>query len=154
MQFARFLNESGAPWESIHHELSVSRWLFEAPHPAATAGAKRWRVDLALLGSEDFISADLPAREPGFAFDVFLEFAYLGDSWTQEGSTPWGEPAKGVEKVKADVEKIGRYLEHGACRSGYVIAFEECDYGFGRDFAAKAEAESGCQVRFVRGYER
>jgi len=61
-----------------------------------------------------------------------------------------GEPAKGVEKVKADVEKIGRYLEHEACRSGYVIAFEECDYGFGRDFAAKAEAESGCQVRFVR----
>jgi hypothetical protein len=154
MQFARFLNESGVPWGAIHHQLSASRWFFETPHPAATAGAKRWRVDLALLSCEEFMAANLPAREPGFQFDVFLEFAYLGDSWAQEGSAAWGEPAKGIRKVEADVKKIGHYLEARACRRGYVIAFEECDYGFGHDFAANTEAESGCQVRFVWGYER
>jgi hypothetical protein len=119
MHFARFLNESGAPWEAIHHQLSVSRWLFDSPHPAASAGAKRWRVDLALLAAAEFGAARLPAREPGFAFDSFLEFAYLGDSWR---------------------------------RSGYVIAFEECHYGFPPRFATEVAEENGCRVRFVRGY--
>lgn len=154
MQFARFLNECGVGWEAIHHEVSVSRWLFEAPHPAATREARRWRVDLALLRSEDFLAARLPAEEPGFRFDAFLEFAYLGDSWTQENSVAWGEPGKGRSKVEADVEKIAGYLEKAACEVGYVIVFEECDYGFPPDFAAEAEARSGCRVRFVRGYER
>jgi hypothetical protein len=152
MHFARFLNESGVAWESIHHQVSVSRWLFDSPHPAATAGDKRWRVDLALLEAADFLHADLPAVHPGFEFDAFLEFAYLSDAWTQEGSARFGEPEKGRKKVAADVEKIGRYLKAGACRSGYVIAFEECDFGFSSVFAAEAEEQYGCRVRFVRGY--
>jgi hypothetical protein len=153
MQFARFLNESGVAWEAIHHEVSASRWLFAAPHPAATPDLRRWRVDLALLGSEDFLAAELPAEEPGFRFDAFLEFAYLGDFWTAENSVAWGEPEKGRAKVGADVEKISGYLERAVCEAGYVIVFEECDYGFPPEFAAAAEARHDCRVRFVRGYE-
>lgn len=152
MQFARFLNESGVAWEAIHHQVSVSRWLFDSPHPAATAGKRRWRVDLALLSDDDFQAAALPALEPGFKFDAFFEFAYLGDFWTLEGAARWGEPAEGRRKAEADVEKIGRYLSTEACRTGYVVVFEECDYGFGPEFAVKAEADTGCRVRFVRGY--
>jgi hypothetical protein len=59
---------------------------------------KRWRVDLALLKSEEFLAADLPATEPGFKFDALLEFAYLGDFWTLERVHPYGEPAKGRER--------------------------------------------------------
>src|SRR5437762_1120536 len=70
IHFARFLNEVGVPWEDIHHQVSVSRWLFEEPHPAATAGANKWRVDLTLLKSVDFLDASLPATEPGFQFDA------------------------------------------------------------------------------------
>lgn len=153
MQFARFLNECGAGWEAIHHEVSASRWLFEEPHPAATREARRWRADLGLLRSEDFMAATLPAKEPGFRFDAFLEFAYLNDSWMEENSVAWGEPEKGRKKVTADVEKVASYLEKAACAAGYVVVFEECDYGFPADFVAAAEARCGCRVRFVRGYE-
>lgn len=75
IHFARFLNEAGVPWESIHHQVSMSRWIFDAPHPAATTmttGERRRRIDLALLRSEDFLAATLPATEPGFQFDAFL----------------------------------------------------------------------------------
>ena len=149
MHFARFLSDAGVDWESIHHQVSVSRWLFDSPHPAATAGAKRWSVDLALLDAVEFGDADLPATKSGFAFDAFLEFAYLGDSWMEEGATKWGNPEKGRKKVAGDIEKVGRYLESGACRRGYVVVFEECPYGF----APEVEAENGCRVRFIRGYE-
>jgi hypothetical protein len=152
MHFSRFLNESGVKWESMHHQVSVSRWFFDSPHPAATAGGNRWRVDLALVGPEDFLGADLPATEPGFQFDSFLEFAYLGDSWAQPGSAAWGEPEKGRRKVADDVEKVGRYLESGACRSAYAVVFEECDFGFPSEFVDEAEERHGCRVRFIKGY--
>jgi hypothetical protein len=152
IHFARFLNEAGVPWEAIHHQLSVSRWLFEPPHPAATAGGSRWRADLALLDSDDFLGATLPATDPSFAFDACFEFAYLQDYWTLPGVHPYGQPKKWLEKVQADVEKIGRYLAAGACRLGYVIVFEECDSGFSPTFASDALADHGCRVRFVRGY--
>jgi hypothetical protein len=152
IHFARFLNEVGVPWDAIHHQVSVSRWLFEEPHPAASAGAKTWRVDLALLTSEDFLAAGLPATEPGFRFDTCLEFAYLTDYWTLPDAHPWGAPANGRSKVQKDVEKIARYLGGGVCQSGYVIVFEECDWGFPPTFVAEAETNHGCRVRFVRGY--
>jgi hypothetical protein len=155
MHFARFLNEGGVPWEAIHHEVSVSRWMFDQPHPAATASnpaESRWRVDLALLKSEDFLAASLPAIGPGFQFDAFFEFAYLDDFWTLPGVNPFGEPGKRREKVEKDVAKIGRYLAGGACQIGYVIVFEECDWGFSPTFVSDAEATNGCRVRFVRGY--
>jgi len=38
MNFSRFINEVGVPWDAIHHQVWVSRWLFEKPHPAATVG--------------------------------------------------------------------------------------------------------------------
>lgn len=153
IHFARFLNEADVPWEAIHHQVSVSRWLFDHGHPAATAkGARRWRVDLALLKSEDFLAAQLPATEPGFQFDACLEFKYLSDFWTLPDVHAWGEPAKGRTAVQEDVQKIGRYLAGGACRTGYVIVFEECDWGFRPTFASEMEASTGCRVRFVRGY--
>jgi hypothetical protein len=33
-----------------------------------------------------------------------------------------------------------------------VIVFEECDDEFHETFVAKAEAENGCRVRFIRAY--
>jgi hypothetical protein len=156
MNFARFLNEAGVSWDSIHHQVSVSRWLFDASHPAATAGlvkGKRWCVDLALLKCEDFLAARLPATEPGFQFDACLESAYLPDFFTLPGVRRYGEPQKGQRKVSEDVEKIGRYLRNAVCRAGYVVVFEECDWQFPKEFVTDAEADHGCRVRFVRGYE-
>jgi hypothetical protein len=63
-----------------------------------------------------------------------------------------GDPVKGRKKVERDVEKLGLHLDTGACRLGYVIVFEECDWEFEKTFAADAEAR-GCRVRFVRAYE-
>jgi hypothetical protein len=152
LNFARFLNEGGVPWDAIHHEVAVSRWLFDKPHPAAVAGGSKWRVDLALVNSEYFLAARLPATEPGFQFDALVEFAYLGDFWTLPGVNPYGDPAGGLAKVQKDVEKVGRYLTVGACRTGYVVVFEECPFGFSRTFVSDAEANAGCRVRFIRGY--
>lgn len=156
VHFARFLHREGLPWKAIHHEVTLSRWMFDAPHPAATVmgeHAARRRVDIVLVREEDFLSTALPAVEPGFQFDAFLEFGYLSDYWKVPGARIYGrDPARGPKKVTDDVEKINRHLNVGACRLGYVIVFEECDWGFEKDFAAQAEAEHGCRVRFIRGY--
>ncbi len=157
IHFARFLNEAGVPWEAIHHQVAISRWIFDSPHPAATAmtpGERRRRVDLALLRSEEFLAAQLPAVEPGFRFEAFLEFGYLSDYWKVPGARVFGgDPIRGRAKAQDDVQKIARHLESGACRLGYVIVFEECDWEFGEAFATDAEANHGCRVRFIRGYE-
>jgi hypothetical protein len=152
LNFARFLNQSGVPWDAIHSEVSVSRWLFDDPHPGASAGESRWRVDLAVIESEPFLAAKLPAKTPGFQFDAFLEFAYISDSWTVPGAMSWGEPAKSRAKVEADIRKIARYMEGAVSRLGYVIVFEEAESGFSADLVAEVETESGCRLRFVRGY--
>jgi hypothetical protein len=111
----------------------VSRWLFDKPHLAATAASEdksRWRVDLALLTSADFLAAALP-REPGFQFDAFLEFAYSRTSGHSPGACVYdNDPDGGRNKVIKDVTKVGRYLKSGACRVGYAIIFEECDWHF------------------------
>jgi hypothetical protein len=156
INFARFLNQAGVPWDAIHHEVSVSRWMFDQPHPAATTmtpGERRRRVDLVLVKTKDFLAAQLPAIAAGFQFDAFLEFGYLSDYWKVPGARVFGgDPAKGRKKVEDDVEKIGRHLAGGACRVGYVIVFEECDWKFAGEFAADAEAANGCRVRFIRSY--
>jgi hypothetical protein len=122
IHFARFLNEVGVPWDAIHHQVSVSRWMFDAPHPAATAmtpGERRRRIDLALLRSEHFLAATLPATGPGFTFDAFLEFAYLSDYWQQPKARVFNrDPLGAREKVAQDIEKIGAHLAAGACRLG------------------------------------
>lgn len=152
IHFARLLNEVGVAWEDMHHEVSVSRWLFEPPHPAATGReGKRWTADLVLLRNEDFLAASLPATDPTFKFDACLEFAYLDDFWTFPGVNPYGEPKKRRDKVEADVDKVIRYLATGVCRFGYVIVVEECDWGFPRSFVADA-AKYGCRVRFIQNY--
>lgn len=157
IHFARFLNEAGVPWDAIHHQVAISRWIFDQPHPAATAmtaGERRRRVDLAMLSSEDFLAAQLPAVEAGFQFDAFLEFGYLSDYWKVPDARVFGgDPARGRTKVEDDVQKIARHLASGACRVGYVIVFAECDWGFDDAFAADAEANHGCRVRFIRGYD-
>ena len=158
-RFARFLRKSGVPWDAMNHELSVSRWLFDNGHPAATArteaatAEKRWRVDLALRNSEEFRNAQLPAEnESGFQFDAFLEFKYLKNYWTLEGARSYGDPGKGLASVQADVDKIARYLNrYRACRVGYVVIFEECDWGLTPQVISEME-KTGCRVRVVRGY--
>ncbi len=93
MHFARFLSETGVPWEAIHHQVSGSRWMFDKPHPAATnPGESRWRVDLALLTSDDFLAATLPSIEPGFQFDAFLEFRTSTTSGRCLEQTPSASP--------------------------------------------------------------
>jgi hypothetical protein len=155
INFARFLQEEGVSWDAIHHEVSFSRWMFDKPHPAATAmtkGQRQRRIDLVLVKSEDFLAAQLPAVAPGFQFEAFIEFGYLSDYWKVPGAQVFGgDPVKGREKVERDVEKVGVNLASGACRLGYVIVFEECDWGFEESFAADAEAQhDGCRVRFIR----
>lgn len=154
--FARFLNAGGVPWEAIHHEVSISRWIFDKPHPAATAMSKnglRRRVDLVLVKLDDLLAAELPATAPGFAFDAFIEFGYLTDYWLQPKARVFNnDPVGGRTKVATDVEKIGAHLGAGACRLGYVVVFEECDYGFEETFTEAAEAASGCRVRFIRSF--
>jgi hypothetical protein len=156
INFARFLHEEGVDWDAIHHEVSFSRWMFDEPHPAATtmtAAQRRRRIDLVLVKTEDFLAAKLPAVEPGFQFEAVLEFGYLSDYWQVPGARIFGgDPVKGREKVDADVEKIGLHLASGACRFGYVIVFEECDWQFDRMFAADAEGRNGCRVRFIRSH--
>ena len=150
MQFARFLNEVGLSWESIHHQLKASRWLFDTPHPAAGG---TWAVDIAIIDSDAFLNAELPATTAGFQFDAFLEFKYLSDFWTQPSVNPYGQPKKGIAAVNDDAAKVGRYVQGGVCRSGYVIVFEECDSGFAADFAAATEADTGVRVRYVRDWQ-
>jgi hypothetical protein len=154
--FIRFLVDAGLRWEAIHNEVSISRWIFDKPHPAATvmAGSQR-RVDLVLVDPDLFARAELPATSAGegFQFDSFLEFGFLGDWWQQSNAVTWGDPmTEGRTKVAADVEKISRHLEARACRLGYVIVFEECDYGFEAEFAMESESRTGCRVRFIRSW--
>jgi hypothetical protein len=47
---------------------------------------------------------------------------------------------------------VGRYLSTDVYTLGYVIVFEQCDWGFSSTFVSDAEANHGCRVRFVRGY--
>jgi len=156
INFARFLSDEGVPWDAIHHEVSISRSVFDQPHPAATAmtpAQRRRRVDLVLVKTEDLLAAQLPAFEPGFQFDAFLEFGYLSDYWKVPGARVFGgDPVKGRTKVEADVAKLDLHLSTGACRLGYVIVFEECDWGFEETFAADAEAQHGCRVRLIRSH--
>lgn len=156
IHFARFLKSEDIPWDAMHHQLAISRWIFDAPHPAATTmtpGQRRRKIDLALLPREELLAATLPAKKPGFQFDAFLEFKYLSDYWTLPKVRVFGgDPLRGRESVEADVEKIGHHLATTACRFGYVIVFEECDWGFPATFASDVEANTGCRVRFVRGY--
>ena len=155
INFARFLNEEGVPWDAIHHEVSMSRWIFEDPHPAATAmtpAQRRRRIDLILVKTDDFLAAELPITAPGFQFNAILEFGHLSDYWQVPGARIFGgDPARGREKVDADVAKVGLHLSTSACRLGYVIVFEECDWGFEESYAAEAAAKHGCRVRFIRG---
>ena len=157
LAFIRCLLDAGLTWEASHSEVSISRWIFDAPHPAATAmtkGGLRRRVDLVLADPEKLARAELPAVTPdGFQFEAFLEFGHLTDYWEQPKARIFNrDPIGGQEKVAADVEKIDRHLAAQACQLGYVIVFEECDYGFESDFAAQAEAKHGCRVRFIRGW--
>jgi hypothetical protein len=157
INFARFLNEEGVPWDAIHHEVSMSRWIFEEPHPAATSmtpAQRRRRLDLVLVKTEDFLATELPITSPGFQFDAVLEFGYFSDYWTVPGARIFNKDPDGGGrgKVDDDVKKVSRNLSSGACRLGYVIVFEECDWGFDESYAAVVEANSGCRVRFIRSF--
>jgi hypothetical protein len=149
IHFARFLNEVGVAWEDQHHQVSRSRWLFDDRHPAAST---KWRVDLALMRSEDLRSAKLPATDPAFRFDAFLEFTHIADSWKLPEAVTWGEPAKKRKKVRKDLKKIANYVESGVCEVGYAIVFADADAEFPVDFAAEALTTPGCNLRVIKGY--
>ena len=119
-----------------------------------TPAQRRRRLDLALVKDEDFLAADLPVTTtPGFRFDAILEFGYLSDYWTVEKARIYGrDPERGLPKVEADAEKVGLHIKTQACRVGYVIVFEECDWRFEEAYAAEAEERHGCRVRFIRSY--
>jgi hypothetical protein len=108
-----------------------------------------------LVKIEDFLAAELPAIAPVFQFEAFIEFGYLSDYWKVPGAQVFGgDPVKGRKKVEEDVERVGVSLASGACRLGYVVVFEECDWGFEERFAATAETQHhGCGVRFIRSHE-
>ena len=68
INFARLLNEEGVPRDAIHHEVSMSRWIFEEPHPAATAmtpAQRRRRLDLVLVNTGTFSPLSYPSQLPG-----------------------------------------------------------------------------------------
>jgi len=48
INFARLLHDECVPWNAVHHEVSISRWMFEAPHPAATVMGSMQRVDASI----------------------------------------------------------------------------------------------------------
>jgi hypothetical protein len=107
--FARMLHDQGVPWEAIHSELSISRWIFDSSHRAgrkmSESGALR-RVDLALVKPEEMLHAAFPASDPGFQFDAFMEFGQLTSYWTVPGAKCYGVKNKAHKKVKADIEEI------------------------------------------------
>jgi hypothetical protein len=123
--FARFLHEAGVPCDAIHHEVSISRWIFDKPHPAATAmthGGQRRRVDLVLVKTEDLLAAALPVTEPGFRFEAFIEFGYLTDYWQQPKARIFNsDPPHRVLVVSARVRDVvcsGRRRRGGHVRVG------------------------------------
>jgi hypothetical protein len=78
INFARFLNEEGMPWDAIHHEVSMSRWIFEEPHPAATAMApaqRRRRIDLVLVNTDDFLRRSSRRQHRGSSSTPFSNSA-------------------------------------------------------------------------------
>jgi hypothetical protein len=151
--FARHLNAAGFPWEDMHLEVSLSKWLYAAGHPASGPGG-RWRADLIIAGREPFLAAELPAAVGGYAFDAVFEFKYLTNFWTVEGASKYSGPPGGRRDVEADVRKVSeRYVHRGIARLAYVIAFEECDHQFPSGWAAQAELEyPGVRVRVLRGW--
>lgn len=152
LQFARHLNDAGVPWEDMHFELSRSKLFYMAPHPAA-AVRPSWRVDLAIASRDALLAAQPPFSDDRYRFDAFFEFALGGNFW-QHGAA-YGHPKKLREKVQDDVEKVGRYVEHGLCELAYVIVFEECDHSFPGEYAqAVASARPGVQVRILKAWER
>jgi hypothetical protein len=149
LHFARFLNQAGVPWEDMHLELSRVQSMYAGTHPAWTMPA-RWRVDLAVV-DRDALSKAQPPLHDSFRFDAFYEFA-LGSAYWLHGAT-YGEPAKTRAKVASDVEKVARYVEHGLCHRAYVIVFEECDFGFARDYQASVAASwPGVEIIILKGW--
>jgi hypothetical protein len=151
LQFARHLHEAGVPWEDMHFELSRSKWLFAAPHPAMVDRV-RWRTDLAVVRRDDLMAAQLPDSSGAFAFDAFLEFKLASNHW--KFGPPYGDPARTRSAVEEDIAKVSAYVERGLCRVAYVVVFEECDHEFPPGFEAAAEATPGIRVRRLRGWAR
>jgi hypothetical protein len=150
LQFARHLNAAGVPWESMHFELSRSKWLYGAPHPAADLKPS-WRVDLAIVDRGALLEAQPPFGDDRFHFDAFFEFALAGNFWLHGAA--YGHPKKLRKKVAADVEKVGGYLQAGLCDHAYVIVFEECDHAFPDGYAdSVASTHPGVEVHVLRGW--
>ena len=60
LAFIRCLLDTGLACEAIPNEVSISRWIFDTPHPAATAmtqGGLRRRVDLVLADPDKLARA-------------------------------------------------------------------------------------------------
>ena len=56
LHYARFLADSGVPWEDMHLELSPGQWMYET-----APGARPKRIDLAIVPRDRLAAAKLPA---------------------------------------------------------------------------------------------
>jgi hypothetical protein len=150
LQMARALVDEGLPWEHLHAELGISKWIWAPPHPGGSLPA-RWRIDLAIVAPDRLAAANLPDTDGSFRFDAFFEFKYASDYWLH--GTPFGNPEKTRAAVAADADKLVSCLDANICDRGYVVCFEQCDYGFPSAFSDDAEARHpGLRVRVLRAW--
>jgi hypothetical protein len=149
---ARLLASRGVPWDHLHLELAITKWLWEEPHPAVSLVPKQV-IDLAIISPLILQHAHLPDKSGTLVFDAFLEFKYGDGSW-QHGD-PWGVPQKLRSDVEADVDKLGLCLDAGICRSAHVVCLEQVDYGFADDFVAECEARhpGRLHVHLIRAWD-
>jgi hypothetical protein len=147
---ARLLAARGVPWDHVHLELAIGKWLWEKPHPAASLPPKS-RIDLAIISPDTLQHAHLPDVSGTLVFDAFVEFKY-GDGFWQHG-VPFRQPLQLREGVEADVDKLSRCLEAGICRSAHVVCLEQVDHGFASDFVAQSEARHpDLHVHLIRAW--
>jgi len=146
---ARALVDRGIPWDHLHLELALTKWLWASPHAASLLPPRR--IDLAVISPAALMAAHLPDTIGQLVFDAFLEFKYGSGFW-QHGVS-FGYPKKIIHDVEGDVEKLVRCLEAGICRSAHVVCFEQVDHGFDAEFMARSQAQhSGLRVHLVRAW--
>jgi len=124
MHFARFLADTGVSWEDMHFELGPAKWLW----PANISGGAKWKPDLAIIGRDRLLAADLPDKSGALRFDAFVEFKLASAYWKH--GTAWGAPQSFHNDLANDAKKVAGYLERGLCLLGVVVVVEEEDAKF------------------------
>lgn len=148
---ARILADCGIPWDHMHLELALTKWLWAKPHPAADLPGQS-RIDLAVISPDALQAADLPDTTGSLTFDAFLEFKYASGFW--QYGVKFGFPAKLEKIVQADIDKMIGCLEAGICRAAHVVCFEQVDHHLPDDLTARAqERHPGLRVHIIRAWQ-